>query len=431
MKREQDAAKAALEALKKEGAQVASAQAVTADTTEFNVEGGKFSLMRTTLDHSLSLTAIVDGRKGSVAGNSFEPESIKSAAADCVASARAAQADTAWELAREGEGDFNDGAFVPDLDQFFERTRELIDAVHREYPKIILEQVVADHAAVEAAYRNTHGVAYTKKSGKYQVNLMFSGHEREKSSSFNGAGVSADNLDTPFLDIGSIRQTLKDAQNQIHTSQPEGKFTGTVVFTPDCLGSMLYELLTNFVADGNLLDGTSQWKDSLGKQVADPRVTISMLPRDPAAVCGERWTGEGFLSANYDIIKDGVLSQFMLSAYAANKTGHRRAPNTSPNLFMKPGDQALADIIAGVKKGLLVSRFSGGSTGANGEFSGVAKNSFLIEDGKIGPAVSETMISGNLAGMLLSVEGVSRETVSDGSASLPWLAVGGITISGK
>ncbi|HPY94857.1 MAG TPA: metallopeptidase TldD-related protein [Clostridia bacterium] len=54
-----------------------------------------------------------------------------------------------------------------------------------------------------------------------------------------------------------------------------------------------------------------------------------------------------------------------------------------------------------------------------------------MENGQIGPAVSETMISGNLAGMLKHIRGISKETVEDGTGSLPWLAVDGITISGK
>ena len=41
------------------------------------------------------------------------------------------------------------------------------------------------------------------------------------------------------------------------------------------------------------------------------------------------------------------------------------------------------------------------------------------------------MISGNLAGMLNNLAGISRETVEDGTSSLPWLAVNGISISGK
>ena len=61
----------------------------------------------------------------------------------------------------------------------------------------------------------------------------------------------------------------------------------------------------------------------------------------------------------------------------------------------------------------------------------MAKNSYYIEDGKIRGAVSETMINGNLDGLLRSITGISRETVADGYSVLPWLAADGIVVSGK
>jgi len=61
----------------------------------------------------------------------------------------------------------------------------------------------------------------------------------------------------------------------------------------------------------------------------------------------------------------------------------------------------------------------------------VSKNAFLIKNGQVTHAVSETMISGNLAGMLNNVRGISSEVFKDGGSVLPYLAVDGITISGK
>ena len=61
----------------------------------------------------------------------------------------------------------------------------------------------------------------------------------------------------------------------------------------------------------------------------------------------------------------------------------------------------------------------------------MAKNSYLIEDGEIKYPVSETMVSGNFAEMLQSVKAISRERVDSGYGILPWVAVSGVTISGK
>jgi PmbA protein len=317
------------------------------------------------------------------------------------------------------------------MDRLFQRSRELLETIKRDYPKVMVEQMIVEHESAKGIYLNSLGAEYETLEGSYSLSLMFSGHDGDKTSSFNGAGVSTDSLDTPLIELGALRQLLSDAEKQIDTVATDGKFVGPVVFTPDCAGSMIYELLGNFVTDGVILDGTSLWKDKLGQMVADPCLTISAAPLHPAIVCGERYTSDGRVSQDYDIIKDGRLNAFALSSYVANKTGHKAAPNASFSLIVPAGSESIRDIIAGIDRGLLVSRFSGGSPSSSGDFSGVAKNSFLIENGQIGPAVSETMISGNLAGMFEKLRGISSERVQDGSSLLPYIAVDGITISGK
>ncbi len=421
----------AMEAFSSLGASVYSARALSSRTNEFNAEGGKFSLFRTTLDSGLTLQAIKDKKRGVVSGNSFEEQAVRLAVADCLAAAEAGQEDPAWDMADTGGGRFEEGPYEADMDQLFSRTRELLSDISREYPRVMVEQLVVSHVQADSLYENSKGVRYTKKSGWYQLSLMFSGHEGGKSSSFNGAGFLTASLAEPFLALGNLRQLLADAQNQVHTTPAPGKGEGVVVFTPECLGGILYELLGNYVADSVLIDGTSQWKDQLGRQVADPALTLRLAPLDPRIVNGEKYTEEGYLSSDYTLIEQGVLKGFMLSDYAARKTGYDRAPNASAALVVEPGDKALQEIIAGIPKGLLVGRYSGGAAGANGEFSGVAKNAFMIENGQVTHAVSETMIAGNLAGMLKRLVGISRETVADGSSVLPWLAVDGITITGQ
>ena len=120
---------------------------------------------------------------------------------------------------------------------------------------------------------------------------------------------------------------------------------------------------------------------------------------------------------------------FGLSEYAAKKTGNKRGPNSSGCMVIAPGKTALADLIRSIDKGLLVYRFSGGQPAINGDFSGVAKNSFYIENGEIKHAVTETMISGNLSSMINQVVALSSETVEDGASSLPYALFDGITVS--
>ncbi len=422
----------ALQGLKNTGAQQYSCQAQESQKREFNVDGGLFSLLRTTLDRSLSLTLILDGRRGKVAVNDFTPQSVDGAVQDCLAAAQSAQPDEAWQMDAGAQRSFVLGVPEGDMDGLFHRTKELLSDIKRDYPKVMLEQMYVSHTRAQALYQNSLGARYDTLEGAYSASLMFSAHEEGKTSSFNGGGFTTTSLDQPLIELSSLRQTLADAQNQIHTVSPEGKYTGTVVFTPDCAGGyILPDLLGNYVADGALLEGTSPWKNRLGEQVVDKGLTIAFNPHAEEIVCGERYTADGRLSRDYAVIENGVLKQFMLGDYAARKLGRTPAPNSSGSMMVKPGTRKLQDIIAGIDRGLLVSRFSGGQPSSSGEFSGVAKNSFLIEKGKVTQAVAETMISGNLGDMLNHVRGISQETVRDGNSVVPWIAVDGIVISGK
>ncbi len=421
-----------LSQLKAGGAEIAYCSVRTSETLEFNVDGGEFSLLRTLFDKGLSMTAVKDGKKGSVGSNSFDDDAVSATVESCLAAADSSEADPAWAIAENmGERSFVRGAVTPDKDKLFDRAKELLCTIAEKYPLIVMEQMIVTHTKSESVYRNSNGSAFHTESGYYSVELMFSGHEGEVSSSFYSSGVMTDNLDTPFIELGSIATDLAETEKQIKTTPCEGKYVGTMLLSPGCLCAFIDSIAGQFASDTTLLDGTSIWKDKLGEKVADERLTVSFEPKSDKVVCGENYTGEGFISEDFDFIRDGKLESFLTSLYISNKTGVPRAKNTSGNMIIKAGDKPLSEIIKGIDRGILVGRFSGGDPGVNGDFSGVAKNSFFIENGKIAGAASETMISGNLADMLNNLVDISAETVADGISVLPYAAFGGITISGK
>ena len=425
-------AQSAVSALQAAGADKAQANVSYTITHEFNVDGGEFSLFRTLFDKQLAMTAIQGGKKGTVAQNRYDEETIAASARACLEAAASAQPDENWDFAPVSQNeDFVQGEPKPDTDKLFFRCQELMAGVRERFPKIIMEQMIVAHKEVYRAQANSYGVLFSAHEGCYEVQLMFSGHDGDKASSFFGSGVIAESLDKPFLELGSIAEDLENVEKQIETTVVDGKFEGTMVLMPGCVVSLFYTLLSDFAGEGGLLSGTSPWKDKLGEKVADERITISLAPLDERIVCGSRITGEGFRAENFDIIKDGKLNAFYLGLYAANKLQLPRGKNDSFNVVIAPGNKPIADIIASIDKGILVGRFSGGQPSSNGDFSGVAKNSSLIENGKIGPALSETMIAGNMADMLNRLRDISSEQVADGMMALPYMAFDGITISGK
>lgn len=432
MKDLKDIALFTLSQLKAAGADTAQCEASSGETQEFNVDGGHFSLFRTLFDSSLSLTAFVKNRRGTASLNKFDEASVSAAARSAVTSAMSSEPDPAWELCNDGgEREFEDGVTTPDTEKLFFRTEELLADIARLYPSVMMEQMIVSYEKEDSVYANSNGVTYVSHSGCYGVSLMYSAHDGEKASSFFEKSFTFTSLDKPFIGFSDVRSGLRDIVKQTETSPYSGKFTGTAILPPQCLGEFIGYAADNFAGERTVLDGTGIWKDKLGKKVASDCLTVSVSPLDKRVVCGERYTSEGFVSANYDFIKNGVLESFMISKYVANKTGNKRALNDSMTLVIEGGDTPYEDIIKNTKTGIIVGRFSGGEPSINGDFSGVAKNSFLVENGKITKALSETMISGNLAALLNSVIAISKETVEDGSSVLPTIAFGGVTVIGK
>lgn len=400
---------------------------------EFNVDGGRFSLMRTLFDRDVAITVLKDQRKGSVHVNRFDEGAIYDAIAECITASESAEPDPAWQFCDEPtEQTYVQGTPICDTEKLFFRTKELLEDIRERHPKILIEQMITSHDSYRSVYLNSNGVFYYPTAGSYSFSLMYSGHDGEKSTSFFGSDVTLAKLDKPVIECALIERELSEIEKQLDPFPLEGKFTGTVLLAPAALSEIvLGTIFGNFVSDSSLIEGTSIWKDKLGEQVADEQLTIAIRAEGEDIVIGQKVTGEGYPAESFDLIREGKLVSFNLSQYGANKTNGKRAGCSAGNIFIPAGVQSLDEIIAGIEKGVLVMRFSGGEPAPSGEYSGVAKNSFLIENGTVTHALTETMISGCVPDMLNNIRAISSDVLKDGSNSIPYIAFDSVTISGK
>ena len=423
----------AVDALLKAGADKASCKASRSRKDEFNVEANKFTLMRTLFDDSLHLKVIKDHKKAVTVVNKLDKDSIDKAVADCVALTSSAQADEAEDIAGKIENRyFDQRTGGSDMDALFNRTKDFLDQVRDEFPKIVLEGLTSEFNSGQAAYVNSNGVEFASDTEYYYFSTMFSAKDGERSSSFSGCGAVFSSLAKPFMDMSMQRTLFEESVRSLDTRMAGEKFTGKVIVTPACDDMIWQTLLDCFLCDRSMIEGTSRWKDALGAKVADSKLTFRASPLHPGIVAGERFTSDGFESRDTDFIKNGVLTSFALSLYGANKTGKPRAGNTAfGNIEVAAGDTPLAEMIKGIDRGILLNRFSGASPSPGGDVSGVAKNSFLIENGKVTDALKETMVSFNIVDILMNIPAISRERCENGFTVLPWCCFDGITISGK
>ena len=399
---------------------------------ELNTEKADFNLFRTIFNSGVSVTVIRDGKKGAASGNDLTDEGLEKVVADAVLGAASSVPDEANVIAEYQEPEtFRSGCWDADMPRFYDSMKAMMDTMEKEYPKVNLMVVMGDHTKSHVYYVNSNGTRFENFNGAYHLSLEMSGSDGEKNTGLDYTGLSTHDLDTPLIQQGSVKQHLEATEASLNSVSLPGKFEGTVIFTPDCLGQFIYMLASNYIMGSVIMNGTSQWLDKLGQQVASEKITISLKAQDDRIAELEPFTSDGYKAENVTVIEKGVLNCFLLNLYAARKTGKPVTKNTSFAMVIEPGEKTLDEIIASVDKGLIVGGFSGGEPGANGEFSGVAKNSFYVENGKIVGAVTETMINGNLEQAFRNVLAISKEQVCDGDSVLPYMACGGIVISGK
>ena len=422
-----------LEALKRAGADMAAVRAYKSKADELNVQAKEVRLLRTVFSTGIAIKAVKDQKKGTISINKAEKEEIDTAVAACMEALEAATPDEAEGVAEVTENaNFASGDPEGDLEALYDRVREFIGQVEDKYPKVVLEELVAEYIHQELCYMTSTGVEYNEEGGLYGFSTTFSAHEGEKGSSFNYYGARFERPDKPLLSLGMTEELIRESQEALETGSVDGKFEGTIVLTPASIDNLIGTIISNFISDTPLMDGTSIWKNAKGTRVASECFNLVIDPEAEGIVpVGTHITSDGYPIHKLDLIRNGVLRNFMLSRYGAKKTGMERTYGSAANILVLPGEDALSDIIGSIEKGIYVQRLSGGSPSATGEFSGVAKNSFLIENGKITRPVSETMVSMNMAEMIKNIRGISRETANDGMGPQPWIAMDGVTISGK
>ena len=427
-----DIATYALEALAKAGAEKAAVKVSSGRTDEFNVEAAKFTLLRTLFNDELSLKAIKGGRKGTISVNKLDKDSVDKAVEECVTLANSAATDEAEDIAPlEENKNFSRLIGSADMAKLFARSKEFLEQSEDEFPKVTLE-MTAEFNSNKEVYLNSNGVEFSDEVEHYDVGTTFAATDGDVNSSFNYYSMQTDSLAVPFMDLGMQRTLLEDTAKSLVTRSVDDKFVGKIIVAPSCYDMIWLTIIECFLSNYVMINGTSRWKDALGSVVADPKLTMRAAPLAAGIVAAERFTGDGFVSRDADYIKEGVLASFALDLYGANKTGRPRSANTAVyNIDVAAGDTPYADMIKSVDKGILVNRFSGAMPGPSGDISGVAKNSFLIENGQVTDAVSETMLAFNIVDILRNIPAISRERCANGMMLLPWCCFDGVTVSGK
>ncbi|WP_419168473.1 TldD/PmbA family protein [Halobacteriovorax sp.] len=214
-------------------------------------------------------------------------------------------------------------------------------------------------------------------------------------------------------------------------------------------------------ACGHLLETTSVAKkasvfwDKKGEQIASSVVSAVDDGTNQNYWGSINIDDEGMATQKTQLIKDGILTNFMADRMGAQKTGHPRtgsarresykyAPTSRMrNTYIEAGNDKFEDMISSIDHGIYCAQMGGGSVSpGTGEFNFSVIEGYEIKNGKIGDAVKGatligtgpdtltkvSMVGDNLdfaAGVCGSISGGVNTTVGQPALKVDEILVGG------
>ena len=213
-----------------------------------------------------------------------------------------------------------------------------------------------------------------------------------------------------------------------------------IVFESSAAG----ELLSNFfeaVSGEAVFRRASFLLGKLDEIIASPLLTIIDDGRIPGAVGSRPFDGEGLPTRRTEVVKNGVLRNYLLNNYTARKLGLSSTANATrgltgtpgvgiTNFYVAPGQSLPEEIIATVKNGFYVTDLIGfGFNPVTGDYSRGAAG-LWIENGRLTYPVEEVTIAGNFREMLRGIEIIGNDLRFRGSLAAPTLKISKMMVSG-
>jgi PmbA protein len=190
------------------------------------------------------------------------------------------------------------------------------------------------------------------------------------------------------------------------------------------------------------LRGMTFLKDKVGKTVGSELATFIDDGRMPRRLGTRPFDAEGIATRRLAAIDGGRLKSYFYDYRSAKKAGAapsgnaRRGFSSIPqvgenNFYLVPGGIPRDELISGVKEGLLVTRMLGfGVNLTTGDYSRGAEG-LWIRNGEVDHPVDGVTVAGNLADMLMQIEGVASDLRFFGRMGSPTFVVREMTIAGE
>ena len=430
-----------LDRTKQKGADEVEVYGESVRTITVAIEKNDLQVSRAQKETMIGVRAMCEKRIGFASTNDLT--TIDETCADAVTLAKASPTDENNVLPQREENKYVSGIYDPasegfGIEQAIEQAVRMLDIASSIDKRLILgDGEFAVHIGTRALI-NSNGVSWAEPESLFVYYALATARDGEEVSNMDYQFDATRRADA--IDVEPItRRACENALGSLGAKKGIS-FNGQVVLSPNAAQSLFASLILFQANAKNVLRGMSCWKDMLGNAIASDLISVvddGLLPNGVGTASFDR---EGVAHKRLRLIESGRLTSFMHNSYTATalgmeNTGHatgsaRSVPGIGPSNFeILPGDKSKDKLIAEIQKGVLVTRFSGRADPVSGDFSGVAKGGYLIENGHVSRPIRGTLIAGNAFNALKTLSGVSREQERVFSLTLPYLRLEGISVT--
>jgi PmbA protein len=390
-----------------------------------------------TNDRGLGITVYRDSRKGSASTSDVRPEAVREAVSKACTFASCTAQDSCSGLA-DADLMCTD---VKDLQLDFLWTIEAADAIEMaiecEAAGLQFDSRISNSegASVSSnrgsrAYGNSHGFMGSLSKTSHSISCVVLGSENDEMQRdyyYSSARDPAD-LENPQLigETAAKRAISRLGARKIKTTR------APVLFIP--------ELARGFIGHSvGAIMGGAQYRrssfllDAIGEKIFPSFLRIEERPHLAKGMASTAYDSEGVATYDRDIVADGILQGYVLSAYSARRLGLETTANAggAQNLIVPGNAGDFESLLAEMGTGLIVEELIGqGVNSVTGDYSrGVVGQ--WVENGKIQHPVHEVTIAGNLRELYPRIASIGTDQDTRGGIRCGSILVEEMTIAGS
>jgi PmbA protein len=432
-----------IEKVRRLGADAADAVLVEGVSLSHARRLGKTEKLERSEGHDLGLRVLVGKRQAIVSSNDWSPTALDELAERALAMARTVPEDPYCGLAAPEEL-ARDFPKLDMLDPNEPSAETLIERAAQAEEAALAVPGVTNSEGAEAGWGRSQVVMVASNGfvGGYASSgcgvsvavLAGEGTAMERDFDYSSAVYSEDLEGAALVGKRAGERAVKRLNPRKVASQKV-----PVIFDPRIARGVIGHLI-GAINGPAIARGTSFLKEKLGQQVFSKGITIVDDPHRRRGQRSRPFDGEGVANHRWELVKDGVLTTWLLDLRSARQlgmktTGHAARGTSSPpnpaptNVWLEPGSLSPKELMADIKSGFYVSELMGmGVNLITGDYSRGAAG-FWIENGEIAYSVSEVTVASNLKDMFMSLTAAS-DLEFKSSFDAPTIRVEGMTIAG-